>query len=677
MKKITFILGLFLLNLGLYAQNQPPVAVNDTVEPVFGQEITVNVIANDYDPDGDSFGIAEFSMSALLNKPEVTAVTDSSITFFLGYHFQSFYFTYILEDENGNIDFTLSVGKVIFPVKAGQNIDINNISAQINSYGNHFWDFDQPQFEFPKGSGHTAIFSGTMWLGGMDEQGNLHLAGETYRQTGMDYWEGPISQGEEIEVAPYTAGSWAKIWKINKEEVLYHKEHWNDPDYEMPEVIASWPAHGDTALHQAEFIAPFVNVAGDEHYQPELGDYPLIKGDQTLFFVFNDLLSHTETGGDSLGVEIHAMFWAIHDETKPWYENTIFMHYEIFNRSGNDYTDMLMGLFTDTDLGNFTDDYVLSDVERGAFITYNGDESDNGGLESYGLNPPAVGVVMLGGPKMDADDTDNPSGQCDESINGTGFGDGIVDNERLGMNNFVFFINGGGNVLGDPSKAEHFYHYLQGKWRDGSPMYFGGNAYDEGIAQPPVECKFMYPGDSDPCFWGTGGIIPNYENSWTEEEAGNYPGDRRGLQVSGPFTFESGSKEILDAAYVCAWDSIDAYPASVDLLKTYIDSIRADYLANIDNFGYDPALGIENTKVTKHPLRLSPNPARDFINIQLPQAVHNALVEVYDISGSLVKKEAISSGRTYQLNINNLHSGFYTLRIPSSGGTYTGKFVKQ
>ncbi len=677
MKKITFILASLLVNMMLLAQNQAPVAVNDTVEPVFGQEFTVNVISNDYDPDGDSFGIAETSMSFLLSRPEVIAVSDSSITFLLGYHYQDFAFFYYLEDENGNIDYTLSFGKVVFPVIENEKyIDINNIKAMIHSIGNHFWDFEQSRFYFPKNTLKTAVFCNSLWMGGLDDQGDVHLAAETYRQTGTDYWEGPLSQGEEIMIEPYIVSNWCKIWKINKEEVLYHKEHWNDPDYEMPEAIATWPAHGDTSLHQAEFIAPFVNVAGDEHYQPELGDYPLIKGDQTLFFVFNDLLHHSESGGDSLGVEIHAMFWAIHDETKPWYENTIFMHYEIFNRSGNDYSDMFLGLFTDTDIGNVFDDFVQSDVQRGTFITYNGDEDDNGVPESYGINPPAVGIVILGGPKMDEDDTDNPNGQCDESINGVGFGDGIVDNERLGMSSFVFFDNGGGSVIGDPTNPEQYYSYLQGKWRDGSPMFYGGNGYGAGIAQPPVECKFMYPGDSDPCYWGTSGIIPDYGN-WTEEEAGNNPDDRRGLQTTGPFTFESGSMEVLDVAYVCAWDSVNPYPASVDLLKVYIDSLRADYMANADDFGYDPALGVESFRAEKRPLTLFPNPARDAVGIQLPVSIDKGFIEVYDVSGSLIKKEAFSAGSIYQLDAGDLLPGFYTLRIESQKGTFVGKFVKQ
>ena len=39
-------------------------------------------------------------------------------------------------------------------------------------------------------------------------------------------------------------------------------------------------------------------------------------------------------------------------------------------------------------------------------------------------------------------------------------------------------------------------------------MLYGGNAHVNSGALGP-ECDFMFPFDSDPCNWGTGGIPPN------------------------------------------------------------------------------------------------------------------------------------------------------------------------
>ena len=97
---------------------------------------------------------------------------------------------------------------------------------------------------------------------------------------------------------------------------------------------------------------------------------------------------------------------------------------------------------------------------------------------------------------------------------------------------------------------------LRGIWRDNSKMKYGANAHQSNGASGP-DCDFMFPGLTDPCNWGTGGIDPgiafNGGEGWTEVAVGNAPNDRRGLASSGPFTFESGSVEVIDRAFVTCW----------------------------------------------------------------------------------------------------------------------------
>ena len=60
MKKIFYVLCVMVVApMLLLSQNQGPVAVNDTVMAVFGEEMTVNFLANDYDPEGDSIWLSE------------------------------------------------------------------------------------------------------------------------------------------------------------------------------------------------------------------------------------------------------------------------------------------------------------------------------------------------------------------------------------------------------------------------------------------------------------------------------------------------------------------------------------------------------------------------------------------------------------------------------------------
>ncbi len=676
MKNLLFVFFVLLVSV-LSAQNNPPVAVNDTVfDTVYiGSYVSINVTANDYDPDGDVIIVQPSSFNTF------TVESDSTIRVFLDYSMaggspQTMQFLYSIKDSNGLPGNSAQVIINTIIDKSFSFLDANNISARFNAYGNHFWDMTGgigAQYYYPKNTPHTSIFNFAFWLGGMDENNQLRLAGERYRQQGSDYWTGPLSY--------YTGNVWTdttivskyfNIWKLTKEEVEYHILHWNDPGYEPIENILNWPAHGDPDLNQSFYLAPFVDVNGDSIYEPMQGDYPLIRGDQTLFFIFNDQKTHTETDGEPIGVEIHGFAYAFDAPDNPELNNTTFLSYKIFNRSQHTLTDTYAGLFCDIDLGYAWDDFIGCDVARGTFYGYNGDDDDNGGPESYGLYPPAQGVIVLGGPYMDPDGIDNPTGGCDESINGVGFGDGIADNERFGMNNFIYF-NNGGTYSNDPQIAYQYYNYLKGIWIDSTVMEYGGNGHPSSGSYGPA-AHFMFPGLSDPCNWGTNGITPYGPVEWTEVTAGNSPSDRRGLCSMGPFTLEPGGFEKIDIAFITARG--DSLINSVDLLKTYIDSVKTFYYQDPDHFGYQ-YLGEKDFIAPGNEFSLFPNPATNHITIDLPVTSANARYIIYNRIGEAMMSGDLPQGIHHNIPTASLANGLYILKIIDRGSVVTRKFIKK
>src|SRR4051812_46594053 len=73
-------------------------------------------------------------------------------------------------------------------------LDVNNIKARVNSDATLFDNMTAGKcsFEVPKGSGLNTIFISDLWIGGKDEGNSLHLAAQTYRQNGTDFFQGPI-----------------------------------------------------------------------------------------------------------------------------------------------------------------------------------------------------------------------------------------------------------------------------------------------------------------------------------------------------------------------------------------------------------------------------------------------------------------------------------------------------
>jgi hypothetical protein len=409
---------------------------------------------------------------------------------------------------------------------AYNNLDINNINARFNSEGSMFWDFSEPMYEVPKGSGKSTIYTGALWVGGYDSNHKLHLAAQTYRRKGTDFWAGPVMKSENYSATKDSI--WNKVWKITKQEIENHREHWQDNAYKITGAIANWPGNGNSNSGQAHDLAPYVDINNNGIYDPNNGDYPLINGDQAVFFIFNDdRAKHTETQADKLGIEVHGLAYAFNAPNDSALNNTIFLNYKIINRSKELYDSVYIGMLTDFDIGMSADDYIGCDVLLNTFFGYNGDDYDEG-TYGYGKTPPAQGVTFL----------------------------------NQVMTNFMYYNNTGigSPITQDPENSDHYYNYMRSIWKDKSHATYGGNGYG---GKTPF--NFMFSG------WYGG---------WTEGSAGNQPGDRRGLGSIGPLTLKPGESKSIDLAYITACD-YSRNMLSVDLLKQRITKIKEFYNTNI------------------------------------------------------------------------------------------------
>ena len=548
-------------------------------------------------------------------------------------------------------------------------LNVNNVRALINGYGNMWYDGSVAQYHLPKNSNTCPLFCAALWIGGTDVNDQLRIAALRFGSGGDDYWPGPLelkTASVDLPVCNY----FDKHYIITKNEVLAFMSMFdysdagatpNDtysPDA-VPATIKNWPASGINA-NQSPYLAPFFDANHNGVYEWEEGDYPyydfnnalcprtlkaqwgrdytshvattleteanivtggllsdqVLKGDQTIWWVFNDMGNvHTESLGQPIGMEIRAQAFAF--STNDEINNMTFYTYEIINRSTYELRETYFSQWVDADLGYPYDDYVGCDVKRGLGYCYNGDEVDGPGSGSYTGIPPAVGIDFFQGPYMDPDGKDNPKidiakmrayypkqlehyllpdgtydtisltddadlyypnawyfvpgddiGNC--AINGVNFGNNIVDDERFGMRRFVYYDNSSNAISGEPSKATDYYNYLRGYWKNGQRMKYGGNGISTGTTD--FDCDFMFPGDSDPLFWGTNG---NAVDNWTEVTAGNNPADRRFMQSAGPFTLKPGALNYITVGIPFAQAPSGKAFSSVELLREIDDVCQA------------------------------------------------------------------------------------------------------
>lgn len=522
-------------------------------------------------------------------------------------------------------------------------LNVNNVRALINGYGNMWYDGSISQYHIPKDGTSTPLYCAALWIGGTDVNDQLRLAALRFGQNGDDYWPGPLTR-DAADVTIEVCNWYDRHFKINQVDVQNFKQMFdytvNPPqqnsNYDegaIAQIIKEWPAHGNFP-GQSRYLAPFFDADGDGNYNYQAGDYPyydfdnalcprtlkaalapgevyrpfptmedsmgivsggllsdqVLKGDQTIWWVFNDMgNSHTESGGQHIGLEIRAQAFAF--STNDEINNMTFYSYEIINRSTYELRNTYFSQWVDPDLGYGYDDYIGCDVKRGLGYCYNGKDVDGPGTGAFTGIPPAVGIDFFQGPYMDPDGKDNPKidlqkmqdnypekiaqyrnpdgsinvvkltddadlyyplawyfkpndsvGNC--AINGVNFGNDIVDDERFGMRRFVYYENSSSSINGEPSKATDYYNYLQGYWKNGQHMKYGGNAISNGTSD--LNCDFMFPDDSDPLHWGTNGVVPDdqyHPMDWTEVTSGDNvsPGDRRFMQSAGPFTLKPGA----------------------------------------------------------------------------------------------------------------------------------------
>jgi len=566
-------------------------------------------------------------------------------------------------------------------------LDTNNVKAAILCNADFGWDLSNSQYEVPKGSGKHPLFCGSLWIGGY-HNGSLRMAANTYRQTGMDFWPGPLDTTNASITIP-VSNQWNKLWKIGRGQIEQFIQQWNlgnvqNGSFIPPQVILTWPAHGTGNL--SKYLAPFVDKNGDGLYNPvQDGDYPLMKGDQMIWWVINDALAaHGETGAAQIGVEIHCSAYSYHrpciGKALEALNNTTYYNYKIINRSPDVLDSAVVGFFIDSDLGNFADDYVGCNVGSNLAFTYNANISD----AVYGPSPPAFSLLTLKGPTADLDDgIDNDrdscidcswsidTSDCSKDIFSTPIADETYP-ETIAMSSFMYMDNTTTSFYGG------HYKMLNALWNS-VHLTYGGN----GTNSSNAPCTFAFPGYSDPNGWGLGyqpgspPIIPPGGGPWTEHDLARTPGDRKMYIGMGRFTLKPNSYKEVDMALVFSRDSANC---SNNLCALAVAEADADTLQKLFTCSHkfpSCSSGIGISEIKNNGFNIYPNPVYNYLNIELHEAALRTTIEITDVLGKKVGSFDFTEGQKHlSIPVENLSKGVYTVKVRSGNSYGVKKFIK-
>ena len=523
----------------------------------------------------------------------------------------------------------------IFVYQQYDTISTNNITMWIGNSGmgssnpetsgsGFYW----PNIIYP---GPTAIYyDGLVWGGKVN--GEVRVNGNVYR-AGLQ--PGKILEDGTADNPLSTA---SKIFKIRKD--------WQS----LPEGILKDRLEYDYNHWPIEAGAPWDDVNEDGVYTPGF-DKPKFIGDETLFYVANDLdtsASQFTYGSNPIGLEFQTTVFGFSREDL---KDVVFKKYRVINKSNSDIEDMYFTYFADVDLGSAGDDYEGFDSTYNMAYCFNGDNDDEG---YYGTTPPAIGHMIVQGPLIPATNLDSARYENSWKV---GF-------KNLGLTSSGMIMKCGGIFFpSDPNLGVYegtiqFYNMMKGLNMDGNPIInpITGEATIWPLSGDPVSGVGWFEGDGWP--------------------GGPYPQDQRYHAPTGPFNLAAGDTQKIVIAIQIArgTDNINS-----------ITKLR-ELAAHVQEFYNTELVEILNTKETIAPTGYTlfqnyPNPfnPKTTIEYEVPEKA-NVTIKIYDILGREIKtlvnnEEKVRWKYEVEFDATNIASGVYFYRIqihPVSGaGSFT------
>ncbi|MCA0448068.1 MAG: T9SS type A sorting domain-containing protein [Bacteroidetes bacterium] len=388
--------------------------------------------------------------------------------------------------------------------------------------------------EYPKGSGKSPLFASGFAISGYVND-SLETA-----------WMASASRNEEWQPGNMVNGLPADP---NNPKFRVYKYTLGDAAATNPDV-AEWPI---------DLGAEFIDNNNNGLYEPHLGEFPKIYGNQMVWYVINDgLPSGAPTrlkGSNPMGLEtqVSSFFFS---EQGVALDHTAFIIYKIINKGGNEIKDMVFSLYSDPDLGDAIDDLVGVDSLRSLAYCYNETNSD----KTYGIAPPTFGYDFFLGPKVFTGNTADTVEILGKKYPGY---------KSLGMNSFAKLINGRTDIS-DPVTIDEARNYQIGLKFDGSPY----NPLTDGLGGLATDNpRIIHPG------------VPENSTGW-RDAVGN---DRRMMINTKPFTMLPGDTQVVIVGYIIGKSSSNL--ASISDLRTKSDYSQEAYNNLINIKPVKPKLG--------------------------------------------------------------------------------------
>lgn len=333
------------------------------------------------------------------------------------------------------------------------------------------------------------------------------------------------------------------------------------------------------------------------------------------------------------------MLYGFNSATDTLINNNLFLEYSIINRSSNVYDSVKVGIHLDTEIGGPLDDYIGCDSLNNIMFGFNSDQNDesSAGINGYGFNPPAVGLKFL-------DQT---------------------------MDSYVSYSGAVGLHNGFPTTQGEVLNYLNGNWKNGAKITYGGNGFNPSSNQ---FTKFMFTGN------------PLSNSGWTEPNSSIIPNDKSAIASIPYFTLQPNERKTITIAVGYGFNSISVGPSQLNAItamtnslnhaKTVYDNLQPSNSVLATNYSCPIIkVSIDEAAINDENFTIYPIPTTGAFTIASEIKIDR--IEIRDIRGTTVSK-LTPANQSELINMNlpsSAINGLYFIRIQLENQQWISKKI--
>lgn len=119
-------------------------------------------------------------------------------------------------------------------------LNINNVRTGVATANRLWWDGSGgPNYVVPNlpDESPSALLTGSYWIGGYDDMGQLRVSASTYRQSGNDFFPGPLDENGEVDES--SCMNFDRLWEVKGHDIEVFLDIVGQAGGDCPEVEVS------------------------------------------------------------------------------------------------------------------------------------------------------------------------------------------------------------------------------------------------------------------------------------------------------------------------------------------------------------------------------------------------------------------------------------------------------